>query len=816
VPRPKVFVSYSHLNEEALTQLLRFLRPLEREGLLAAWADTTLQGGDDWEQKIDEALAEATVGVMLISQDFLDSSFIIQKEVPRLLEREAAGHLRMIPVFLSPSLVDQIGFADPRRGGREKLLLTKFQGYGTPDQPLSSLGWSDKERIYSNLVRQIQSLTGTDLPSGAPVVASPVPGASTTAPAGPARVFELTVQLEDRGDTLVAIHHLPGREPLGSAPPLVWAEVQKRIEPIHETLNRVNNLALLPYLGSRDGWGDTLFDLLFGPLDYHEKVFRTLFGRPAGPRPYPALMGVRLRIHTEDSRLSGLPWRLTSWKGQPLLDSGWSFTTTQVLDPVADLVTTAPANVLVVAPQTGGSGGGPHQPEHARAVLDALAKAWPTGGDAGYVQVARTRGELEQGLRSLRPTILYIYAHGTVDGGRPSLLLEGARGAEPLPLAELRRLLSAPGQTPAVVYLNAEGLNPRTGASTPDQIFGDLVPLLLWRRRPEWTPDSTTVAVQWLLRWLEKGEDPVAAFHQIHSDSGRTSCEACTLALHSGYRTWKTTLFQAGPRKHYPLLRLDRDHQKSMVRKHLEELVRSGTRRVMALVPYAAPGHSLPSLWEQLRHDLDLSLSHLAEIRWLRLQLPAVRAGFRRDLEEELRLQLNAGPNEMVRSLLHRHAPRAVGPGRKPVLWLAWDGDAAPRLAEEPLADWLRFSSEFLVAHCPDDLRLVSYLPQEVPFEEHDSLLLQLQEQRRRHRLPAFRLSELPPLGKVGESDLLNFLEEPDNSSCDANIQPEVAERIIRKTGGVFEATVALLEEAEAGSWYDLLAILRAEQETAS
>jgi hypothetical protein len=153
-----------------------------------------------------------------------------------------------------------------------------------------------------------------------------------------------------------------------------------------------------------------------------------------------------------------------------------------------------------------------------------------------------------------------------------------------------------------------------------------------------------------------------------------------------------------------------------------------------------------------------------------------------------------------------------VGPGRKPVLWLAWDGCAAPPLAEERLADWLSFSSEFLVAHCPDDLRLVSYLPQEVPDEAHDDFVHRLQEQRRQHRLPAFRLSELPALGKVGDSDLLNFLEEPDNSSCDANIQEEVAERIIRKTGGAFEATVALLEEAEAGSWYDLLAVLRAEQ----
>lgn len=818
MPKPKVFVSYSHRNGEALAQLQRFLRPLDREGLVAAWADTALAAGDDWKREIDEALATATVGVLLISQDFLDSPFIVQEEVPRLLEREATGHLTMIPVFLSPSLAGDIGFPDPRSGGRTKVLLTKFQGYGRPDKPLSDLEWSERERTYGELAKQVLALCGAEPVPGVPLAGATAPGPAT-ASAGPARAYELTVQLEDRGETLLVTYHLPGREPLGSAS-IPWAEVKRRIDPIHETLDRVNNLTLLPHLGAPNGWGEALFDILFGPVERWEPIFRTVFGRPSGPRPNPTLESVRLRIHAEDSRLSGLPWRLISWKGQRLLDaggnSGWTFTTTQILDPDEDHLTTAPANVLLVAPQSGEDGGGPHQPEHVKAVLDVLAKAWPTGRDPGYVQVVRTRAELEQGLRGLRPHLLYVYGRGTVVGGRPSLLLEGTHGAEPLALTDLRRLFAAAGHTPPVVYLNTEGLTAGGGEPTPDQILGAQVPLLLWRRRSEWSTDSTTVAVQWLHRWLALGEEPVAAFHQLHRDAGRTSCEACTLAIQSSYRTWRTATYQAGPRRHYPSLRLDREYQKSLVRKHLEELVRSGSRRVMALVPYAAPGNSIPVLWDQLRHDLELSLSHLAEIQWIHLQLPAGRSSFYRDLQEELRLQLEAAPNEQVSYLLRRHAPRAVGPGRKPILWLDWGTAGGAGLKGEHLADWLRFSSEFLVAHCPDDLRIVSYLSQEIPVAGHDDFAGQLQEQKRQHRTPAFRLSELHPLDKVAESDLLNFLEEPDNSSCDAGIQAEVAERIIAKTGGAFEETVSLLQDAEAGSWYDLLARLRTEQGASS
>ena len=125
MPRPKVFVSYSHKDEKALEQLLRFLRPLVREGLLGAWTDTGLQGGADWKREIEEALAAATVAVLLISQDFLDSDFIVKEEMPRILEREAAGLVKVLPVFLSPSLVSDIGFPDSRTGGRTKILFRR-------------------------------------------------------------------------------------------------------------------------------------------------------------------------------------------------------------------------------------------------------------------------------------------------------------------------------------------------------------------------------------------------------------------------------------------------------------------------------------------------------------------------------------------------------------------------------------------------------------------------------------------------------------------------------------------------------------------
>ena len=146
----------------ALEQARRFLRPLERDGLIDAWTDTRIETGEDWHSEIDEALERAGAAVLLVSQDFLDSEFIYREELPRLVAAAEAGGLTLIPVFLSPSLVDEIEIPFTDSSGEERRVkLSKYQGYGTPAKPLSELIWSDRERIYAKLARRLKDLGGS-------------------------------------------------------------------------------------------------------------------------------------------------------------------------------------------------------------------------------------------------------------------------------------------------------------------------------------------------------------------------------------------------------------------------------------------------------------------------------------------------------------------------------------------------------------------------------------------------------------------------------------------------------------------------------
>ena len=100
-PRPaKIFVSYSHRDEPHRETLESHLKVLKRAGLLDVWHDRRIDPGDEWKGKIDHALAEADVVVLLVSADFLASDYCYDVELSQALERNASGSCRIVPVIV--------------------------------------------------------------------------------------------------------------------------------------------------------------------------------------------------------------------------------------------------------------------------------------------------------------------------------------------------------------------------------------------------------------------------------------------------------------------------------------------------------------------------------------------------------------------------------------------------------------------------------------------------------------------------------------------------------------------------------------------
>jgi len=96
----RLFISYSHKDENLRLELQTHLKLLQRQGIIDAWDDRRIAAGEEWKEKIDENLERADIILLLISADFMASDYCYEKEMTRALERHENGEARVIPVIV--------------------------------------------------------------------------------------------------------------------------------------------------------------------------------------------------------------------------------------------------------------------------------------------------------------------------------------------------------------------------------------------------------------------------------------------------------------------------------------------------------------------------------------------------------------------------------------------------------------------------------------------------------------------------------------------------------------------------------------------
>lgn len=102
--QPLIFISYSRKDEKAKNILLSQLNVLQSVGLLEVWSDDRIKPGGDWKEEIYNYMDRADVAIFLITPDFINSQFVKEIEVPRLLQRHESGELTIFPIIAKPCL----------------------------------------------------------------------------------------------------------------------------------------------------------------------------------------------------------------------------------------------------------------------------------------------------------------------------------------------------------------------------------------------------------------------------------------------------------------------------------------------------------------------------------------------------------------------------------------------------------------------------------------------------------------------------------------------------------------------------------------
>jgi hypothetical protein len=137
----RVFISYSHKDENLRDQLEVQLSMLKRQGLIEVWHDRRLLAGDHLDWTICKELDDADVILLLVSPDFLASDYCYNIEKGRALERHREGTARLISVILRP--------CEWQRTDLAQYLVTPTDGV-----PITR--WPDLDEAFLNVTQSIR------------------------------------------------------------------------------------------------------------------------------------------------------------------------------------------------------------------------------------------------------------------------------------------------------------------------------------------------------------------------------------------------------------------------------------------------------------------------------------------------------------------------------------------------------------------------------------------------------------------------------------------------------------------------------------
>src|SRR3954454_19537076 len=140
---PSVFISYSHLDEPWKDRLVQQLAVLENQGLLATWDDRRIKAGDEWRKEIEKGMEAAKVAVFLVSVNSLTSRFILDTEIPHLLERRERDGMVVFPVVCGDCLWEEVPW------------LARLQVRPRDGRPLASFGGNRVNAELKKIAKEI-------------------------------------------------------------------------------------------------------------------------------------------------------------------------------------------------------------------------------------------------------------------------------------------------------------------------------------------------------------------------------------------------------------------------------------------------------------------------------------------------------------------------------------------------------------------------------------------------------------------------------------------------------------------------------------
>lgn len=138
----KLFYSYAHSDEEYRNELEKHLSTLRHRGVIKEWFDRKIVPSDHWGSEISKHLEEAHIILLLVSVDFLNSTYCFNIEMKRALERHELGEAIVIPIIL-------------RACGWQGTPFSSLLALPKDGKPVKL--WDDRDEAWVDVIQGIES-----------------------------------------------------------------------------------------------------------------------------------------------------------------------------------------------------------------------------------------------------------------------------------------------------------------------------------------------------------------------------------------------------------------------------------------------------------------------------------------------------------------------------------------------------------------------------------------------------------------------------------------------------------------------------------
>jgi hypothetical protein len=158
--RDTIFISYSRADSSGRNALVKHLEVvLGKPPRVRIFADTSIETGEEWRNRIHDEMDRALVVVLLVSADFLTSSFVQSVEIPRAVLAARRGEAVIACLYVRHCAADafHIHVDDPNGEGFD-IHVTDYQGLNTPNSPLMARKGAKREQLLAQTAGEIVKL----------------------------------------------------------------------------------------------------------------------------------------------------------------------------------------------------------------------------------------------------------------------------------------------------------------------------------------------------------------------------------------------------------------------------------------------------------------------------------------------------------------------------------------------------------------------------------------------------------------------------------------------------------------------------------